>query len=124
MTINFYEKRDKFRNKHFYPKSGSAIYLPKKNYSGESIGDIFNWLSTNSSAIKDVVSAGSNMIQGVGKVAIDVTKGIQEIKNLRTIQQQLIKKQEPAITESAQDKILSAVNERKTGEGFKLCLKD
>ena len=124
MTINFYEKRDKFRNKHFYPKTGSAIYLPKKNYSGESIGDIINWLTTNSSAIKDVTTAGSTALTTVGKVAIDVTKGIQEIKNLRTLQEQIRQKQEPVITESAQEKILAAVNERKTGEGFKLCLRD
>ena len=81
MDIQFYTKKDKHSiSKKYLPKYGYSLYLPRKQYSGEGIGEIFNWLSTNSAAIKDLTSAGSNTIQSLSKTAIDTARGINERK--------------------------------------------
>ena len=113
MVIQFYSKKDKpTRAKQYLPKYGYSLYLPRKQLSGEGLGEIFNWLSTNSAAIKDLTSAGSNTIQSLSKTAIDTARGITEIKNLRAVPRSL--------TESAQEKILASIPDRRSGNGFKI----
>ena len=134
MVIVFNAKKDKYcSSKKYLPKYGYSLYLPRKQYSGDGIGEIFNWLSANSGVIKDLTTAGSNTIQSLAKTAIDTTRGIAEIRNLRlaNVERLIPPALKPLtetafriglkpLTELAQDKILASIPDRKAGEGFKI----
>ena len=132
MVIQFYSKKSKYGlSKKYLPKYGYSLYLPRKQYSGDGIGDIFNWLSTNSGVIKDLTTAGTNTLQSLSKTAVDTAKGINEIKILRAslanaerlvkpVTSTILRLAPSPLTESAQDKILASIPDRKTGNGFKI----
>ena len=118
MVIQFYEKRVKYcKAKKYLPKYGSSLYLPQKTHSGDGIGDLFNWISSNASTIGNIGSIVGNVASTAGsvsKTAIDTIRGIEEIKNLQAIRKQLTQ----PIDGVSQERILNSIPQR--GSGFKM----
>ena len=118
MVIQFYEKRVKYcKAKKYLPKYGSSLYLPQKTHSGDGLGDIINWISSNASTIGNIGSVVGNVANAAGsvsKTAIDTIRGIEEVKRLQALRKQII----PVISEVSQERILNSIPQR--GSGFKM----
>ena len=61
---------------------GNALYLPRKNYSGENIfGDIVSFVSKNKDTISNVASAVGDVAKAVGSVTGTTVDTIKKIKD-------------------------------------------
>ena len=89
---------------------GSAFYLPKRLYEGESIvEDIVHFIANNKDTIANVASVASSVADSVGKIglnAVDVVRKIKELKNKQPI------------TDDAMNKVRTATDTPKTKNGF------
>ena len=89
---------------------GKAIYSLRRIYDGENVfSDIFNFIAKNKDTISNVASVTSSVSDSVGKIAsnaIDVERKIKELRH------------KPSINNDAINKVLTASDTPKTGNGF------
>ena len=71
--------------------------------------DIVNFISKNKDTISNVATAASSVADSVGKIGLNAIDVVRKIKDLR---------HKRAITDDAMNKVLTATDTQKTGNGF------
>ena len=88
---------------------GFGILLPRRLYYNENVfSDIVNFISKNKDTIGNIASTASSVVDTIGKVGNTTLDTIIIIKELR----------KPVISDDAMNKILTAGDTPKTGNGF------
>ena len=84
---DYIDKEELFTQRKFgsgiYTQKGSAIYLPSGQGIGDFISSIANFVKDN----KDTISSGIDTVSKVAKLGIDISKGVEEVNNLKALRQ-------------------------------------
>ena len=76
--------RRKYGSSIYLPR-GYSIYLPQKG--GDGITDVMSNIAQFVGNNKDVINAGLDTASKVAKLGIDISKGVEEVKNLKAMRQ-------------------------------------
>jgi hypothetical protein len=83
----YFDKEELFTQRKYgsaiYLPKGSAVYLPSGQGFGDFISNAAKFISDN----KDVISSSVDTASKVAKLGIDISKGVEEVNNLKALRQ-------------------------------------